>query len=128
MMRGDANAAVEAFREALDSDQAVGDVAKALGYDLAAAWEQAGQLGRALYRYQQVAAIDPGFRDVQAQIARLVGMALPEDDDSGKGSGGKGGPPSAAAKRPVSSNGIPAAKKPETPAAPGPKSRKVGYL
>jgi tetratricopeptide (TPR) repeat protein len=102
LLRGDAGAAVDAFREGMSSPHATGEAAKALGFELAAAYEAQGEHGKALFHYQRVAAVDPKYRDVSSQVNRLAASVEPEDD---------------AAVLP-----------PPMPAAGASKARKVGYL
>ncbi|NMO19202.1 tetratricopeptide repeat protein, partial [Pyxidicoccus fallax] len=106
LQRGDAAAAVEAFRQGLGSTQATAEQTKALGFELAAAYEALGEPGKALFHYQRVAGMDAKYRDVAAQVSRLSASVAPEDDS----------PPSAAvAPTPM-------------PAAGASRARKVGYL
>jgi tetratricopeptide (TPR) repeat protein len=44
---------------------------KALEYDRSRAWEILGEFEKSLEGYRRIFAQDPGFRDVQARIARL---------------------------------------------------------
>ncbi|WP_224243989.1 tetratricopeptide repeat protein [Hyalangium gracile] len=106
-MRGEHAEAVKVFKEGLSSEHAKDEAAKALGFELATAYEAMGEQGKALYHYQRVAKLDPKYRDVSAQVARLAGVE-PEDD-----------PPNP----PV------AAPPPRAAASAGaPKARKVGYV
>jgi pilus assembly protein FimV len=120
LMRGDAGAAVALFREGLASELATGEPAKALAFELAAAYEQAGEPGKALFHYQRVAALDGKYRDVASQVSRLAASTEPEDDPlpSRSANGARaGGAASAAAVAPT-----------PMPAAGASKARKVGYL
>jgi pilus assembly protein FimV len=114
-MRGEHAEAVKAFKEGLASEHSKDDVAKALGFELALAYEAMGENGKALYHYQRVAKADPKYRDVSAQVERLAAEVSPEDDPiaapKGKPPGGGGSPPAAAAA-----------------SAGAPKARKVGYV
>jgi hypothetical protein len=76
-------AAVSSFQEALSSEHATGDTQKALEYELGMAWESAGSAGKALYRYQRVSSLDPGYRDVAQKISELSASAQPEEDATG---------------------------------------------
>ncbi|MBN1209282.1 MAG: tetratricopeptide repeat protein, partial [Myxococcaceae bacterium] len=106
-MRGEHTEAVKVYKEGLTSEHAKDEAAKALGFELALAYEAMGENGKALYHYQRVARLDPKYRDVSAQISRLSGVE-PEDD-----------PPTPAA----------AAPPPRASASVGaPKARKVGYV
>lgn len=107
-MKGDYGQAVEAFGLALQSEHATGDTEKALRYDFAAAWEGAGEAGKALGQYLRVQGLDGSFRDVAAHVERLSAIATPEDD----------GPP---APQPPSGGGRP-------PSGGGRPARKVGYV
>jgi len=80
LMRGNPGAAVEAYREALQTPFAEGPTEVALRFELGGAHEAAGSPGRALHYYQQVARLDPGFRQVGDQVARLATFATPEPD------------------------------------------------
>jgi tetratricopeptide (TPR) repeat protein len=107
-MRGDYAEAVKAFKEGLASEHAKDEVAKALGFELAAAYEGMGEHGKALYHYQRVAKLDPKYRDAAAQVSRLAASVEPEED-----------PIAPAKKAPAA---VPAAS------ASAPKARKVGYV
>jgi pilus assembly protein FimV len=115
-MRGEHAEAVKAFKEGLSSEHAKDEAAKALGFELALAYEAMGENGKALYHYQRVAKLDPKYRDVSSQVTRLSAEVSPEDDPiatapKGKPPGGGGSPPAAAAAN-----------------AGAPKARKVGYV
>jgi len=107
-MRGEHADAVKVFKEGLASEHATGEVAKALGFELACAYEAQGVNGKALYHYQRVAKLDPKYRDVSSQVSRLAATTAPEDDPL---------PPAGAAPVP-----------PPAAAAGAPKARKVGYV
>jgi pilus assembly protein FimV len=107
-MRGEHAEAVKVFKEGLASEHAKDEVGKALGFELALAYEAMGENGKALYHYQRVAKLDPKYRDVAAQVSRLAASAAPEDD------------PIAPPKRAPAA--VPAAS------ASAPKARKVGYV
>lgn len=79
-MKGDYPQAVDALTQALASQHAAGDTEKALRYDLAAAWEGAGEAGKALGQYLRVQELDAGYRDVSAHVERLAAVATPEDE------------------------------------------------
>ncbi len=99
LLKGDYPMAIDAFQQALASEHSVGDVEKATRYELGAAYEGAGHVGRALAQFQRVQVIDPTFRDVAAHVSRLAAIAVPEEDpppSSGPaprkgGPGGSGG-------------------------------------
>ena len=104
--KGDARAAVGTFKQALASEHAVGEVPKALGFELATAYEAVGEVGKALYHFQRVATLDPKFRDAPGHVARLSALTTPVADP------------------------LPASK-PRPPVAAPPaaaKPRKVGYV
>jgi hypothetical protein len=109
VMKGDFVGAVDSYMQGLASDQATGDLEKALRFELGAAYEAAQQPGRALAQFLKVEALDPVYRDVGTLVARLQAIAVPEETpppvpiSAGKKPGG-GGP------------------------AGAPVSRKVGYL
>ncbi len=109
-MRGEHAEAVKVFKEGLVSEHATGEVAKALGFELAAAYEAHGQSGKALYHFQRVAKLDPKYRDVSSHVSRLAATTKPEDDPLPPAGGAAPVPPPAAA------------------AAGAPKARKVGYV
>ncbi len=123
LLRGDASAAVEAFREGLGNPHATGEAAKALGFELAVAYEAQGEAGKALFHYQRVAAMDGKYRDVAGHVSRLAASVEPVEDPlptpSGNGAKATSSPPAPAG-----------AAAPTTPisAAGASKARKVGYL
>jgi pilus assembly protein FimV len=92
VMKGEPAAAVDSFKEALRSELVTADIRQGLQFELGAAHEAAGNPGKALWWYQQVAERDGKFRDVSAIVARLSNSAGPEEDGPPKiGKGGKGG-------------------------------------
>ncbi|WNG29636.1 hypothetical protein F0U62_40780 [Cystobacter fuscus] len=112
--KGDARAAVGTFKQAIASEHAVGEVPKALGFELAMAYEAVGEPGKALYHFQRVAGLDEKFRDVAAHVERLSATTSPVAD-----------PLPSATSRPGGATG------PRTPVAappPAAKPRKVGYV
>ncbi len=131
-MKGDHAAAVESFKEALGSEHSTGEVLKALEFELGAVQEAMGDNGRALYHFQKVAKLDPGYREVSAIVARLSAVTRPVEDPvlpkprgpggSNGANGGGGGRPGPGGK-PGPGGGVsgPDLKPPE-------KSRKVGYV
>ncbi|GEL70634.1 tetratricopeptide repeat protein [Myxococcus virescens] len=123
LLRGDASAAVEAFREGLGNPHATGEAAKALGFELAAAYEAQGDAGKALFHYQRVAAMDGKYRDVAGHVSRLAASVAPVEDPlptpSGNGTQATSSPPAPAGA---------AAPTTPIPAAGASKARKVGYL
>ncbi|NOJ78618.1 tetratricopeptide repeat protein [Myxococcus xanthus] len=123
LLRGDASAAVEAFREGLGNPHATGEAAKALGFELAAAYEAQGDAGKALFHYQRVAGMDGKYRDVAGHVSRLAASVAPVEDPlptpSGNGAQATSSPPAPAGA---------AAPTTPIPAAGASKARKVGYL
>ena len=116
--KGDSRAAVVTFKQALGSEHATGEVPKALGFELAMAYEAVGEMGKALYHYQRVASLDPKFRDAQGHVDRLAGTTSPEPDPLPPAGGSRGGgAPAPLGARPVAA----------APAAAA-KPRKVGYV
>ncbi|MDQ3263206.1 MAG: tetratricopeptide repeat protein [Myxococcota bacterium] len=116
-MQGNHAAAVGSFKEALTSEHAIGEVQKALLFELATASEAAGQPGKALFHYQKVAKLDPKYRDVGTIVARLAAQTSPEDDPLPPrgGTPPKGSPPATGG----------AARPPDAAAV---SRRKVGYV
>jgi hypothetical protein len=113
-MKGDHAAAVATFKEGLGTEHATGEVGKALGFELATAYEALGEGGKALFHFQRVAALDAKYRDVSSHVARLSASVKPVEDIISKPT-----PPKSSA---------PAAAVPPPPAAGAPKARKVGYV
>ncbi|NVJ17839.1 tetratricopeptide repeat protein [Myxococcus sp. AM010] len=123
LLRGDAAAAVEVFREGLANPHATGEAAKALGFELATAYEAQGDAGKALFHYQRVAAMDGKYREVAGHVSRLAASVEPVEDPlptpSGNGAKATSSPPAPAGA---------AAPTTPIPAAGASKARKVGYL
>jgi hypothetical protein len=114
-MRGDAQRAVGAFRDALASPHA-GAREVSLRYELGLAHEAAGAAGKALGQYLAVQKAEPGHRDVADRVRRLSATVRPEED----------APARTAAP---GTSGRPAPTRPSPPdPAPTAKTRKVGYL
>lgn len=110
-LRGRPDESVEVFKEGLANVLAVGEVAKALGFELASAYDALNESGKALFHFQRVAAMDAKYRDVGSQVTRLSAMTEPEDDPL-----------------PRAGSQAPAATPTPVPAAGAPKARKVGYV
>lgn len=98
--KGDYQSAVDAYLQALASEQATGETEKALRYELAAAYEASGKQGKALGQFLKVQALDGAYRDVSARIDALSQVTAPEEDEpppppppksGGQGGGGKPG-------------------------------------
>jgi tetratricopeptide (TPR) repeat protein len=115
-MKGDHAMAVATFKEGLATEHGTGEVGKALRFELATAYEALGEGGKALFHFQQVAALDPKYRDVSSHAGRLAASVAPEEDLISKPTPSRPSGPAAAAPPP------PAA------AAGAPKARKVGYV
>jgi hypothetical protein len=113
-MKGDHAAAVATFKEGLLSEHSTGEVARALSFELATAYEALGEGGKALFHFQRVAAQDAKYRDVSSHVGRLSASVEPEEDVILKPTPVKAAPPAAVA--------------PPPPAAGAPKARKVGYV
>jgi tetratricopeptide (TPR) repeat protein len=112
MAKGEPREAVAAYRRALGSDHLTKDAAKAIHYDLAAAYEGAGDREAALYFFQRVVKADPAFRDASRRATALgggPGRAPPED------------------ARPGARPPRPPAGAPARAVAPAPK-KNIGYL
>ncbi|RKH64320.1 type IV pili formation protein SgmX [Corallococcus llansteffanensis] len=110
-LRGRPDESVEVFKEGLANVLAVGEVAKALGFELASAYDALNEPGKALFHFQRVAAMDAKYRDVGSQVTRLAAVTEPEDDPL-----------------PRAGSSVPAAAPTPVPAAGAPKARKVGYV
>jgi pilus assembly protein FimV len=82
VMRSDFPAAVEAFQLALGTEFAKGDVENSLRYDLGAAYEAAGALGKALGQFLKVQEVDGRFREVAGNVERLAAVATPEEEEA----------------------------------------------
>jgi pilus assembly protein FimV len=78
--KGEPGEAVSTFKQALASEHATGEAGKALGFELAMAYEAEGETGKALYHFQRVAESDPRYRDVSGHVERLSATTFPEDD------------------------------------------------
>ena len=96
--KGAAAQAVETYKQALLSEHAVGDMKKALEFELGVTWESLGSPGKALYHYTQVLQMDSNYRDLSKIVARLARHAKPEPDPAlstapGSGSNGVNGAP-----------------------------------
>lgn len=75
--------AVATFKQALKSAHATGETEKGLRFELALAYEAAGNAGRALFQFQAVSKMDPRYRDVASMVERLAAVTKPEADDEG---------------------------------------------
>ncbi len=121
MDRGEPREAVKAYRRALASDHLTKDAAKAIHYDLATAYEGAGDREAALYYFQRVVKADPAFREAAKQVAALGGGAgrpPPEDARAALR------PPGATPRAPAA----PAAAAVRPPPPGGAPKKNIGYL
>jgi tetratricopeptide (TPR) repeat protein len=119
MAQGQPREAIQVFRRALGSDYLGKDAAKAIHFELATAYEAAGEPEIALFVFHKVAKVDPAYRDVGERIDAL--------------GGGPGRPPAdepRAARPPGSRTTIPAPRV-GTPGAAVPtagQKKNIGYL
>lgn len=121
----DTAAAIKAFRRALASPYIGKEAAKALHFEIGAAYEAAGRNDHALWFYQKLARTDPAYRDVGKKVSALgggPGKVPPEFDTAAA----KAAAPSAA--RPSARPGAPP-RSPGPAPTPVPGSKKnIGYL
>jgi tetratricopeptide (TPR) repeat protein len=73
MEKGDPKEAVQAYLRALACDGLTAQAARAINYELGAAYEACGDRESALWYLQKVVKADPGYRDAKALVARLGG-------------------------------------------------------
>jgi hypothetical protein len=112
MSQGRAKDAIEALRRALRSDYLSKEAAKAIHFDLGAAFEVDGDAPAALWYFQKVARADAAYRQVGGRVTAL--------------GGGPGRPP--ADEAPAAPAPAPAPRPaPIAPSAPGAK-KNIGYL
>ena len=78
--KGEPLGAVEPLKQALGSQYVTPEIRRNLEYDLGVAWEKVGKPGKALFHYQIAASLDPNYRDVSQQVARLSASTKPESD------------------------------------------------
>jgi tetratricopeptide (TPR) repeat protein len=107
--KGEGREAITAFRRALASDHLTKDSAKAIHFEVAAAYEGTGDREGALYYFQRVVKVDPTFRDATKRVAALGGGPgrPPADELRARASGaagrpgapGRGAPPPAGAPK-----------------------------
>jgi tetratricopeptide (TPR) repeat protein len=122
MQKGEAAEAVKAYRRALASDHLSKEAAKAIHYELAVAYEEAGDPQAALYYFQRVAKAAPAFRDAAGRAAALgggPGRPPPEDARAAVR-------PAAPGPRPA--DGAPPAAPRPAPPAGGATKKNIGYL
>jgi tetratricopeptide (TPR) repeat protein len=72
-MKGLHAEAIEAYRQALRSEFLTGEAAKAVHYELGAAHEALGEPEVALWYFQKVAHVSPGYRGVGERVGALGG-------------------------------------------------------
>ncbi|MFL5270743.1 MAG: tetratricopeptide repeat protein, partial [Anaeromyxobacteraceae bacterium] len=101
MERGDGPGAVEAFRRAMRSDYLTPEAARAVHYELGAAYAAAGDGESALHYLHKVLKVDPRFRDAKAFVARLGGGPgrPPPGDEPPAPPRPQGGPPDRGPKK-----------------------------
>jgi hypothetical protein len=113
--------AVTAFRRALRSAHLTKDAAKAVQFEVAQAYEAAGDAQAALWYLQKVAQADPAFRDARGRISALGGGPGRQPPE----------PAGAPARGRTAANGVGARpvppRPPAAPGAGGPK-KNIGYL
>jgi tetratricopeptide (TPR) repeat protein len=120
MAKAEPGEAVAAFRRALRSEHLSADAAKAVQFEVAQAYEEAGDAQAALWYLHKVAKADPRFRDVGGRISALGG-------GPGRAPAEADGPASRAGARPA--NGIPVRGAPaRPPAGPAGSKKNIGYL
>jgi tetratricopeptide (TPR) repeat protein len=71
--KGDAAGAIQAYQRALRSDFLTPEAARAVHYEIAGAYEKAGDPESALHYLHKVLKVDAGYRDAKAIVARLGG-------------------------------------------------------
>ena len=120
--KGESAEAIAAYRRALRSPQIGADAAKAIEYELASAYEAAGEREVALWLLQKVVKADAAFRDAAKRVAGLGGGPGKPPPP------GDGAPPRKAIGR-VAVNGAPPrpGRAPPPPPGGGPK-KNIGYL
>ena len=64
--------AAEWYEKALGAPNLAPEAELALRYDLGASFESAGELERAVDVYQEVVALNPGYRDVSSRLDQLA--------------------------------------------------------
>jgi hypothetical protein len=73
MAKGEPKEAIRGFRRALGVETLTKEAAKAIQYELGAAYEAAGDAEVGLWFLQRVAKADAAFRDVAARVSALGG-------------------------------------------------------
>jgi tetratricopeptide (TPR) repeat protein len=123
--------AIGAFRKGLQSDYATPEVAKALHYEIGAAYRDMGSREEALFFFQKAFKADAGYRDAKAQIDTLGGGPGRAPKDAAQ-------PPAPAAGKAAPANGAgkagapaPRGTPPDKPPAGPPKGgakKNIGYV
>ncbi len=128
MQQGQATEAVKAFRRALGSDFLTKDAAKAIHYELADAYEAAGEREAALYYFHRVAKADATFRDAGKRAAALGGgPGRPPAEDARAAAARAAAPRPATPPRPAAAGAAPPPPRAAPPSAGAPK-KNIGYL
>ncbi len=123
--------AIEPLRRALRSDFLTKESAKAIHYELGVAYQDLGEREEALWCFQKVARLDPGYRDTASHVAALgggpgrppAGMAAP----AGLQVGGPGRPGAIPRAAPHQAPAAAVASQPPLGSPPGPK-KNIGFL
>jgi tetratricopeptide (TPR) repeat protein len=127
--QGDTKGAIQAFRRALSSTFLTKEAAKALHFEIGAAYEAGGDPQGALWFLQKLAKIDPAYREVSAKVAALGGgPGRPPAEFAAAAARSAGGAPKPGAKpAPRPGAAPPKAAAPATTPVPGSK-KNIGYL
>lgn len=129
--QGDTPGAIKSFRRALGSDYLNKDAAKALHFEIGAAYEANGDTDFALFFFQKLNKIDPTYREIGAKVAALGGGAgkVPPEFAAAAARGAAPRAPAAPGK-PAAPARPPTPGRPAGPATtPVPGSKKnIGYL
>jgi tetratricopeptide (TPR) repeat protein len=131
--QGDTKGAILAFRRALSSSFLNKDAAKALHFEIGAAYDAAGATDHALFFFQKLSKVDPAYREVAAKVASLgggPGKVPPEFAAAARAPAKPGAPPPAAKAAPKPGARPATSSRPPGPATtPVPGSKKnIGYL
>ena len=121
MMKGEAPSAIEVFKQALSSEHAAPDTARALRFELATAWESAGSPGKALFHLEAVHAEGSALPARSPPTCNASPRSpTPEEDPL---------PPRAAALKPASKSNAATATGAQSSSRPsGSRPGKVGYV
>jgi tetratricopeptide (TPR) repeat protein len=127
MAKEDPRGAIAAYRRALASEFLTRESAKALHFDLGAAYQAAGEDQVALYYLRKVARVDPAFRDALARAKALGGgPGKPPPEGEARPTAGRPLNGTAAAGHPPPPGAAPVAAR--APAAGTPPKKNIGYL